>query len=123
MAVEFTPEPKPTLFVGKGTAPQTAKVRLVCVATGDVHEAWPIDAREHVKAGDFVYEADYPAFIEAAASSAEALAAEAAAKAAFEAEEAAKAAAEKAAAKAKAEAEAEADEKAKADAPSTKKPK
>lgn len=77
MAVEFVPEPKPTMFVGKGTAPSTAKVRLVCVATGDVHEAWPIDAREHVKAGDFVYEADYAAFVEAQSSSAEALNADA----------------------------------------------
>jgi hypothetical protein len=59
MAVENIPTPVPSMFVGKGVAPSTAKVRLVHIASGNVHEAWPIDAREHVKAGDFVYEADY----------------------------------------------------------------
>ena len=42
-------------------APEIEKVRLVCVATGAVHEALPVDAREHLAAGDFVREADYVA--------------------------------------------------------------
>ena len=37
-----------------GIAQQTEKVRLVHVASGDVHEAWPVDAREHIRAGDYV---------------------------------------------------------------------
>ena len=43
------------------TAQPTQKVRLVCLATGEVHEAWPVDAREHLAAGDFVREEDYVA--------------------------------------------------------------
>jgi hypothetical protein len=42
-----------------GVAQPTEKVRLVCLATGEVHEAWPVDAREHLAAGDFVRESDY----------------------------------------------------------------
>ena len=102
MAVEPIPTPAPTLFVGKGKAPTTEKVRLVQVATGAVHEAWPVDAREHVKAGDFVYEADYVA-APVVDAEAEAAAADAAAEAA------------RVAAAAEAEAEAEAQAKTKAD--------
>ncbi len=40
-------------------AQPTEKVRLVCLATGAVHEAWPVDAKDFLRSGEFVHEADY----------------------------------------------------------------
>jgi hypothetical protein len=56
----ITPPPAP-MFVGGGKAPPTARVRLVHIATGEVIEAWPIDAKEHIAAGDYVPESAYVA--------------------------------------------------------------
>ena len=47
--------------MSRPVAQPTTKVRLVCLATGAVHEAWPVDAREHLAGGEFVREADYVA--------------------------------------------------------------
>ena len=40
-------------------AVHTPKVRLIHKDTGDILEAWPVDAREHLRAGDYVRESDY----------------------------------------------------------------
>jgi len=61
MAAEMITPPLAPMFVGGGKALPTARVRLVHVATGEVIEAWPIDAREHIAAGDYVPEAEYVA--------------------------------------------------------------
>lgn len=68
MAASLPTTPSPQLYVGGGQAKPTAKVRLVHLATGAIHEAWPIDAREHVAAGDFVTEEQYLAEQAAAAN-------------------------------------------------------
>lgn len=40
-------------------AQPSAKLRLVCLATGEAHEAWPIDAKEILATGEYVREAEY----------------------------------------------------------------
>lgn len=49
----------PALPQGSGPAQPTRKIRLARKTDGHVIEAWPVDAREHLAAGDFVLEADY----------------------------------------------------------------
>lgn len=61
MAVTLPLASSPGMFHGGGKASITPKVRLVHVSSGVVLEAWPVDAREHLAAGDYILEgADAP---------------------------------------------------------------